>query len=74
MAKTKIKKKVVQKKFWTFELIEYNDGTTTMTRTNKGFNIFEMLGLAELAQIELIAQLKGELPPAKIIRKVIEDA
>ena len=65
----KSKKKVVKTKSWTFKWQEFDDGTSMLTRANKGFNIFELAGLAELAQLELMEQFKGNLRPTQIKRK-----
>ncbi len=63
------KKKVIKIKTWEFKWEEYSDGSSTLTRTNDGFNLFELAGLAEIAQQELIEQLKGNLKPTRIVLK-----
>jgi len=65
-------KKAIKIKTWAFEQIDFDNGITTLTRTNNGFTILEMLGLAEIAQIELIQQLKSQIPKAKAIRKYVK--
>lgn len=73
MAKKK-RKKAIQTRTWIFKQITYDDGSTTLLRTNTGFNLFELLGLSELAQQELIQQFKGVLPPSMTVkRKVIKE-
>jgi len=55
--------------------IEDIDGTKTMTRRNDGFNAIEILGLLELAQQDILKQIK-QLEEAEIDvvkREVVED-
>jgi hypothetical protein len=44
-------------KTYTISLDE-KDGSTTMSRRNDGFNAFELLGLLELAQQDILNQIK----------------
>jgi hypothetical protein len=55
--------------------IEDKDGIKKMTRRNDGFNAIELLGLLELAQQDILKQMKG-LEEAEIDivkREVVED-
>jgi hypothetical protein len=55
--------------------IEDKDGIKKMTRRNDGFNAIEILGLLELAQQDILIQMKG-LEEAEIDivkREVVED-
>ena len=61
------RKKVIKTKTWEFKWEEYSDGSSTLTRTNDGFNLFELAGLAEIAQQELLQQFKGKLKPTRIV-------
>ncbi len=65
-------KKVVNKKSWTLELIDYNDGTSTFNRTNDGFNTLELLGICTKCINEINDQAKGIISPTIINRKVIK--
>lgn len=55
--------------------IEDKDGTKTMTRRNDGFNAMELLGILELAQQDVLNQLKGieEANINFVKREVVED-
>jgi hypothetical protein len=56
-------------------IIEDKDGVKKMTRRNDGFNAIELLGLLELAQQDILKQMKG-LEEAEIDivkREVVED-
>ena len=55
-------------------LKEEDNGTTTLHRTNDGFNPLELLGLMELIQSEAIEQMAGKIKPDVIKRQVIEPA
>ena len=57
-------------------IIEDKDGTTkTMTRKNDGFNAIELLGVLELAQQDVLNQLKGieEAEIDFVKRQIVED-
>ena len=56
-------------------IIEDIDGKKTMTRRNDGFNAIELLGLLELAQQDILKQLKGleEAEIDVVKREVVED-
>lgn len=55
--------------------IEDKDGTKTMTRRNDGFNALELLGLLELAQQDILNQIKDkeEVGIDFIKRQIVED-
>lgn len=60
------------KKF-SITLIEDND-KVSLFRENDGFNsAFELLGILEHAQLEILQQLSGEIKPDVIKRNFIED-
>jgi len=63
-------KKVITKREWIVEHIIYNDGTTELKRTNDGFNSLELMGLLELSKDDIINQIKGNVKPDIIKRKV----
>jgi len=65
-------KKVVNKKVWTVQLITYNDGSTTLNRTNDGFYPLELLGICTKCIYEINDQTKGVISPTIINRKVIK--
>jgi hypothetical protein len=64
---------MTNKKTYTIEMIEHEDGGTQLIRTNDGFDAFELLGLLELAQLEIIEQIKGNIKPDIIKRNIVED-
>jgi hypothetical protein len=67
-------KKVLKRKIYTLEVIEYADGSSTMNRTNDGFHGVELMGQLEIIQFEILQQMKGLIkPPTKVNRKVIKD-
>ena len=63
-------KKVITKRKWIVEHIMYDDGTTQLSRTNDGFNSFELMGLLELSKDDIINQIKGNVKPDVVKRKV----
>lgn len=69
-----MEKKLIETCTYEFRLERREDGTSHLTRTNKGFNAFELLGLMELTQADVIEQIRGEVKPDTIERKVIVDA
>lgn len=64
-------KKIRHKDTYTVERITYSDGSSQLTRTCDGFNPIELLGVLELAQLEIVDQIKGAIKPDIIKRKVI---
>ena len=64
-------KKIILKQKYTVEHITYNDGTTAMSRTNDGFTAFELIGILEYSKDEIINQIKGNIKPETVKRKVI---
>lgn len=56
-------------------IIEDKDGTNTMTRRNDGFNAIELLGLLELAQQDILNQIKNkeEAEIDFVKRQVVKD-
>ena len=65
-------KQVISKRKWTIEHITFNDGSTALSRTNDGFNAFELMGLLALSKDDIINQMKGNVKPEVIKRKVIK--
>ena len=63
-------KKVIKKRKWIVEHIMYDDGTTQLSRKNDGFNSFELMGLLELSKDDIINQIKGNVKPDVVKRKV----
>lgn len=60
-------------KKYTIEFKFNDDGSTELSRTNDGFSPFELLGLLEMAQIEILGCLKDTIKPDIIKRQVIKD-
>jgi hypothetical protein len=65
-------KQVITKRKWTVEHITYNDGTSAISRTNDGFNAYELMGVLELSKDDIINQIKGNVKPEIIKRKIIK--
>lgn len=65
-------KQIISKRKWIVEHITYSDGTTAISRTNDGFNSFELMGVLELSKDDIINQIKGIVKPEIIKMKVIE--
>jgi len=72
MAIEKTSLKVIKTQKWSFELKFYEDGTSTLTRENDGFNPLELLGLASKAQAEILQQISGIIKPTTTNRVIIE--
>lgn len=49
-----------------------NPDRVCIDRTNKGFNVFELLGLLEKVQLDLIEQVRGTKKPATVTKTIIE--
>lgn len=58
-----MEKKIVKKKTYTFEIIHYDDGSVAWNRINNGFNLLELLGIANLLSIDLALQVSNEIAP-----------
>ena len=66
-------KTILKRKVWTIEILEYSDGSNQMNRTNDGFNINELMGIASFVQQELCKHWTGEIEPDVVKRTVIID-
>ena len=66
-------KTITKHKIWTVECIDYSDGSSSMKRTNDGFNILELKGLVALLDAELHDQFKSIIKPDVIKRETIID-
>lgn len=64
-------KQIIATRKWIVEHITYSDGTTAISRTNDGFNSFELMGILELSKDDIINQIKGNVKPEIVKRKVI---
>lgn len=72
MAKKTIpERKIVEIKKWTVEQIIYEDGRSSMYRKNEGFNTMELLGVLSYTEGDILDQMRGNLRP-EIIEKKIE--
>ena len=60
-------------KKYTIEFKFNDDGSTELSRTNDGFHSFELLGLLEMIQMEILECLKDSIKPDVIKRQIIED-
>ena len=54
---------------WHIKFIKYKDGSSDMTRENKGFSGFELIGLCETMKQDVLMQMRGDVESCKI-RKV----
>ena len=61
----------VSKQIYTIEIETYDDGSSTMSRTNEGFTLLELLGLCNFIALEIMKQQADEIEPDIINRKVI---
>lgn len=59
-------------KTYTIE-VELTDGKNIVRRTNDGFNPYELLGILEHTQLEILAQMAGNIKPDIIKRTLIDD-
>ncbi len=60
--KTERKVKSIQK--YTFEVIHYEDGYSTMSRNNDGFSVVELLGVVSIVQNNLLGLFESAIKPA----------
>ena len=65
-------KQIISKRKWIVEFITYDDQSTELKRTCEGFNAFELMGVLELSKDDIINQIKGNIKPDIIKRKVIK--
>lgn len=66
------KKKVLRRSTYKIVCEITDDGKSTMSRTNDGFNAYELIGILELTQREIREQIAGGYTPDEINRKVIK--
>lgn len=71
--KEKEEKKVKSTKTWTVSWTIYEDGSTSLDRTNDGFTFLELLGVLNISNDDVIQQIKGNVKPDIITRQVITD-
>lgn len=69
----KKRKKLIETQTWTIVIKQYDDGSSSMTRTNDGFNAVELMGLSELVSHDVREQIAGRIKPDKIKRRVMVD-
>jgi hypothetical protein len=60
-------------KSYKIEITQREDNSISMTRTNDGFNLAELLGFLELVRMELYAIFKQEIKVDEIKRNTIID-
>lgn len=66
-------KKVESKKTWTVTWTVYEDGSSSLDRTNNGFTWLELLGVLNISNDDVIQQIKGNVKPDVITRQIIKD-
>lgn len=64
---------IVSTKTYTVVVTIDDTGMKSMNRTNNGFDVIELLGIASLIQKELVDQLHGKYKPDVITRTAIID-
>lgn len=55
-------------KTWHIEVFEDSDGKQFVKSTNMGFHQFELLGLLEWKQLDIIQQMSGQFKPSLVER------
>ena len=65
--------KEISRDTWTFERIQYDDETSSLLRTNDGFNALEMLGMASMATTDITMQLAGDIEPPTFIKRIVKN-
>lgn len=53
--------------------VEMTNDKNILTRTNDGFNSYELLGILENLQLDILSQMAGTIKPDIIKREVISD-
>lgn len=59
-------------KTYTIKFNIFEDGSKELSRTNDGFDAFELLGILAMAQAEVLECLKGSIKPDIIKRSVVK--
>jgi hypothetical protein len=62
MAKNR-KVKSIQR--YTFEIVHYEDGKSTMTRRNENFSVLELMGIASMIQGNLMKTFETVITPCE---------
>ena len=65
-------KKIVSKQTYQLELITYEDDTQKLSRQNDGFTAWELLGLLEKIQMDILQILADDVQPDIVERKVVK--
>lgn len=60
-------RKIKSKSTYTISLVQYEDGFSSLDRTNDGFDALQLLGLIHLAQSEIINQITGKMPQPDVV-------
>jgi ArsR family metal-binding transcriptional regulator len=71
--KEKKESKVMKEQTYTIILTTYDDGKSSLKRTNNGFSAIELLGMTSLISLEVKEQLMGTITPDFIKREVVVD-
>jgi hypothetical protein len=58
---------------YTIKYVSLPDGSEGIERTNDGFSAIELLGILEMTQLDIMAQLAGTFKPDFIKRNVVKD-
>lgn len=61
---------IIKKKSYKIEIEIMKNGASKMSRTNDGFNAYELLGILSLASMEIKEQIAGKYKPdIKVIKR-----
>lgn len=53
--------------------ITMDENTSSMTRRNDGFNVFELIGILKMTEDDLLRQLNGQSdPPIEVIKEYVK--
>lgn len=62
------KKKEISRQTYLFEVIHYDDGTSTLNRNNKGFSVLELMGIDSLVQSDMHHIFKENVKVKEVMR------
>jgi hypothetical protein len=68
----KKEKTSVSEKIHTFKLTRYSNGEVVMSRENRGFTPFELLGYCEQIQLETLEMMSGKMQPTIVERNFVK--
>ena len=69
-----MEKKEVSKKIYTFEIIDYDDGSSAMNRYNDGFSVIEIMGITSLVNGDMRQLIKDNFIVPKEVNRVSKNS